>query len=126
MRRFLAILVFATAAAAATAAGSGVVLVPHVDPPGTPRFHDHPLGFYRLPIFVNGQRALAGPRWDFLAGGSLFDGATALVLALLAPFVPRLPRPALRAIAEVARPRLARAQWRATGIHGPPRRALLA
>ena len=60
MRRILAIVIFATAAAGATAAGAGVVVAPHIDPPGTPLFHTHALAAYRLPIFLGVLRA----KWD--------------------------------------------------------------
>lgn len=123
MRRPLAILVFATAAAAATAAGSGVVVAAHVDPPGTPHFHTHGLALYRLPIFVT----FARPH-ETLAGlgseESLFDLASTFVLALLTLVAPRLPRPMLDACSEIAAPAIARAQWAARHSHGPPRAAL--
>ena len=52
MRRFLAVVVFSLAATGATLAGSGLVTAPHIDPPGTPIFHDHVLAAYRFPIFL--------------------------------------------------------------------------
>ena len=52
MRRPLAIAVFSLAATGSTLAGAGLVVAPHVDPPGTPAFHDHMLAAYRFPIFL--------------------------------------------------------------------------
>lgn len=124
MRRTLAILLFATAAAAATAAGSGVVLAPHIDPPGTPFFHTHGLAAYRLPLFLNIARLSPEPLRASVTEESLFELAGTLVLALLALAVPRLPRPALREIADLAPARVATARSHAATIHGPPRAAL--
>ena len=50
--RALGILIFTLAVTGATLAGSGLVVAPHVDPPGTPLFHDHVLAAYRFPIFL--------------------------------------------------------------------------
>src|SRR4029077_1676136 len=52
VRRLLAIAVFSLAASGATLAGAGLVVAPHIDPPGTPAFHDHVLAAYRFPIFL--------------------------------------------------------------------------
>ena len=124
MRRFLAIVVFAIAAAAATAAGSGVVVAPHVDPPGTPLFHSHVFAAYRLPLFLGILRARFDPHQGLMTMESSFDAAATLVLALLALLWPRLPRPTLLAVAELAPARIARALWRSPLILGPPRPAL--
>lgn len=122
MRRILAILVFATAAAAATAAGSGVVVAPHVDPAGAPLFHSHVFAAYRLPLFLGVLRARYDPRQGLVSLQSIAETALAtLVLALLALRWPRLPRPALIAVAEVASARIARALWRSPLILSPPR-----
>jgi len=126
VRRALAVLVFAVAAGMATAAGSGVIVAPHVDPPGTPLFHTHVFAAYRLPLFLGVLRARFDPHQGLVRTESLFDTAAALVLALLALLWPRLPRPALRRIAELPAPRIARALWRSPLILGPPRPALYA
>jgi len=123
MRRILAIVIFATAAAGATAAGAGVVVAPHIDPPGTPLFHTHAMAAYRLPIFLGVLRAKYDPRQGLVSTVSAFDLAT-IALALLALLWPRLPRPALRAVAEIAGLRVTRALWRSPLILGPPRAAL--
>jgi hypothetical protein len=121
MRRFLAIVIFATAAAGATAAGAGVIVAPHIDPPGTPFFHtNHVFAAYRLPLFLGTLRARYDAKQGLVSTQSAFDLA-AIALALLALLWPRLPRPTLRAIAEVARLRIARALWRSPLILGPPR-----
>ena len=73
MRRILAIIVFATAAGAAAAAGSGVYVAPHVDPPGTPLFHTHVLAAYRLPIFLDSLRVRWDPRQGLLSEPDLFS-----------------------------------------------------
>jgi len=119
--RPLAIVVFALAVTGATLAGSGLVVAAHIDPPGTPKYHDHVLAAYRLPIFLAGVQARLDPRQGVLTE-DVVDAATyALVLALLAFAWPRLPRPARRSIAELAPARIAGAQWRSTLILGPPR-----
>jgi len=124
MRRFLAILLFAIAAAAATAAGSGVAVAPHVDPPGTPLFHTHTFAAYRLPLFLGLLRARYDPHQGLLNTTSVFDLETTLVLALLALLWPRLPRPTLLAVADVAPARISRALWSVPHLTGPPRAAL--
>ena len=126
MRRVLAILIFAVAAGMATAASSGVVVAPHVDPPGTPLFHSHVFAAYRLPLFLGVLRARFDPHQGLVSTESLFELASTMVLGLLALLWPRLPRPTLRAIAEVQAPRIARALWRSPLILGPPRLSLSA
>jgi hypothetical protein len=124
MRRFLAILVFATAAGAAAAAGSGVVVAPHVEPPGVPLFHTHVLAAYRLPLFLGVLRARFDPHQGVLTQQSVFDLEVTLVFALLALVWPRLRRPDLLAVAEVGIGRIAHALWRIPLPTGPPRSAL--
>ena len=124
MRRFLAILVFATAAGAAAAAGSGVVVAPHVDPPGTPLFHSHVFAAYRLPLFLGVLRARYDPHQGLVSAQSVMELEATLVLALLALLWPRLPRPTLLPVAELAPARISRALWRTPLILGPPRLAL--
>ena len=124
MRRFLAIVVFATAAGAAAAAGSGVVVAPHFDPPGTPLFHRHVFAAYRLPLFLGVLRARYDPQQGLVSAQTAVELEATLVLALLALLWPRLPRPTLLAVAEIAVSRIARALWRTPLIIGPPRLAL--
>jgi hypothetical protein len=124
MRRVLAILIFAVAAAAATAAVAGVAVAPHVDPPGTPMYHTHVLAAYRLPIFLGVLRARYDPHQGLVTTTSVLDLESTLVLALLALVWPRLPRPALLAVADVGPRGIARALWRAPHLTGPPRRSL--
>ena len=126
MRRFGAALVFAIAAGAATAAGAGVVVAPHVDPPGTPLFHQHVFAAYRLPLFLGVLRARYDPHQGLVNATSVFDLEATLALALLALLWPGLPRPTLLALAEVAPARIARALWDAPQLTGPPRRSLRA
>lgn len=125
VRRLLAICVFATAAAAATAAGSGVIVVPHVDPPGTPLFHTHGPAAYRLPLLFDVPR-LPVERGARMTDESIFDLSVTLVLALLAFAVPHLSRPTLRAVGELVPIRLARARGHRASVHGPPRTTLQA
>jgi len=121
VRRLLAIVVFSLAATGATLAGSGLVVAPHVDPPGTPVFHDHVLAAYRFPIFVMRLQQLydRGPKATFVS--PLASGIAALVMCLLAFAWPRLPRPTRRPAAYVAFPSIARALWSAPLLLGPPR-----
>src|SRR6476660_9949626 len=100
--RVIDIVVFSLAVTGATLAGSGLVVAPHVDPPGTPRYHDHVLAAYRLPIFLANMQARFAPRQGVLSE-HLVDVATlAFVLALLVFVWPRLPRPARRPIGEIS------------------------
>jgi hypothetical protein len=119
--RFAAIVVFALAVTGATLAGSGLVVAPHIDPPGTAKYHDHVLAAYRLPIFLAGMKARLDPRQGVITE-HLSDAATfAFVLALLTFVWPRLPRPTRRAVAELAALRVAQGQWRSPLNLGPPR-----
>jgi hypothetical protein len=119
--RLIATCVFALAATGATLAGSGLFIAPHIDPPGTPKYHDHVLAAYRLPIFLANMQARFDPRQGVLTE-HLIDVATySFVLALLVFVWPRLPRPARRPVAELAPGRIAHAQWRPLLILGPPR-----
>ena len=124
MRRLFATLIFAVAAGAATAAGAGVAVAPHVDPPGTPLFHQHVFAAYRLPIFLGVLRAKYDPHQGLLNPTSVFDLESTLVLALLALLWPRLPRPTLLAVADVGQLHVNRALWRIPLLTGPPRAAL--
>jgi len=119
--RFIAIAVFTLAVTGATLAGSGLVVAPHVDPPRTPKYHNHVLAAYRLPIFLAGVQARFDPGQGVLAE-HLSDAATfAFVLALLTFAWPRLPRPTRRPVAELALFRIVSTQWCAPLILGPPR-----
>jgi hypothetical protein len=119
--RFIAVVVFALAVTGATLAGSGLVVAPHVDPPGTPKYHDHVLAAYRLPIFLANMQARFDPRRGVLTE-HLADVATfSFVLALLVFVWPRLPRPARRPLAELVPIHIAGAQWRPVLVLGPPR-----
>ena len=119
--RFIAVVVFALAVTGATLAGSGLVVAPHIDLPGTPRLHDHVLAAYRLPIFLATMQARFDPRQGVLTE-QLSDAATfALVLALLTFVWPRLPRPTRRPVGELVPAPLAVPQWRPPLILGPPR-----
>jgi hypothetical protein len=128
MDRALAVAVFAVAAAGMTLTASGVVVAPHQDPPGTPRFHQHVLAAYRYPLFVirflEGSADENQPR--FSASAPLVDLAAVVAFALLAWRVPRLPRPARRPLARVEVPQLRATLWRSAPAHAPPRAVLLA
>jgi hypothetical protein len=119
--RFIGVAVFALAVTGATLAGSGLVVAPHVDPPGTPRYHDHVMAAYRLPIFLAGVQARLDPRRGVLTEDVTDVATVAFVLALLVFVRPRLPRPSWRPTWELVPARVARAQWRSPLILGPPR-----
>ncbi|MBI3522617.1 MAG: hypothetical protein HY071_05880 [Chloroflexi bacterium] len=125
MGRLLAVAVFALAAAGTTLAGMGLFVAPHVDPPGTPRYHDHVFAAYRYSIYLlRLARPLTdGARFDVVAPAAELAGA--LTLALLAILAPRLPRPTRRVLARLALPSLALPQWDATLALGPPRTTTL-
>jgi hypothetical protein len=119
--RFIGTIVFALAVTGATLAGSGLVVAPHIDPPGTPKYHDHVLAAYRLPIFLANMQARFDPARGVLSEHFSDAAAFAFVLGLLTFAWPRLPRPARRHIADLAPQRIARALWRSPLILGPPR-----
>ena len=121
MRRLLAIAVFSLAATGATLAGAGLVVAPHIDPPGTPAFHDHVLAAYRFPIFLMRLQQLYArvPRLEMVS--SLATSLAAAAMALLIFAWPRLRRPTRRPTAEVPIPLIARALWSAPLLLGPPR-----
>jgi hypothetical protein len=125
--RWLCALVFAVAAASGALAASGLAVPPHIDPPGTPRFHDHLLAAYRYPLFLLRLKMLAqgpaGPGWTLETPGQIELGA--LTLALLALVIPKIPRPTRRAIALLPAMRLLAPQWRLGAPLGPPRPSLL-
>ena len=126
--RWLGVLVFALAAAGSTLAASGLAVPPHVDPPGTPRFHDHLLAAYRYPLFLLQLRMASqresGPGWTLETPSQL--QLDALVLATLAFIVAKLPRPTRRLVAVFAAVGLRAPQWRLGAPQGPPRAYLLA
>lgn len=115
---------FAIAAAAAAAAGSGVVVAAHIDPPGTPLLHAHSLALYRLTLFADAPRIHDIGRTLVDDEDASFDATAALVLALLTLAVPRIPRPTLRAVAELSPFTIVRRQLQPANPHGPPRAAL--
>jgi hypothetical protein len=121
MRRLLAIAVFSVAATGSTLAGAGLVVAPHVDPPGTPAFHDHVLAAYRFPIFLMHLQQLyaRGQRFEMLA--PLATSLAAVAMGLLIFAWPRLPRPTRRPMADVPIPLISRALWSAPLLLGPPR-----
>jgi hypothetical protein len=126
--RWLCVLVFAVAAGSCALAASGVAVAPHVDPPGTPRFHDHILAAYRYPLFLlrlkMQSRQADGPRWTLEAPSEVQLGA--LVLASVAVLVPKLPRPTRRAIAVLPAVTVPKPEWHPWIPLAPPRPALLA
>jgi hypothetical protein len=119
--RACAIAIFSLAVTGATLAGSGLVVAPHVDPPGTPVFHDHVLAAYRFPIFVMRLQQLLdrGPKLASLS--PLTADVALLVMALLVSGWPRLPRPTRRPAAHLRPAPIANALWSAPLLLGPPR-----
>ena len=121
MRRLLAIAVFSLAAAGSTLAGAGLVVAPHVDPPGTPAFHDHVLAAYRFPIFLMHLQQLYDRGQKLVMESPLATSLAAVAMGLLIFAWPRLPRPTRRPTAEVSLPLISRALWSAPLLLGPPR-----
>ena len=121
MRRLLAVAVFALAASGATLAGAGLVVAPHVDPPGTPLFHDHVLAAYRFPIFLMHLQQLYDRGQKLVMESPLATSLAAVSMGLLIFAWPRLPRPTRRPTAEVPMPLISRALWSAPLLLGPPR-----
>ena len=119
--RACAIGIFSHAVTGATLAGSGLVVAPHVDPPGTPIFHDHVLAAYRFPIFVMRLQQFLdrGPKFSSLS--PLTTDVAVLGLARLVCGWPRLPRPTRRPAAQLVTPRITNALWSAPLLLGPPR-----
>ena len=121
MRRLLAIAVFSLAAAGSTLAGAGLVVAPHVDPPGTPAFHDHVLAAYRFPIFLMHLQQLYDRGQKLVMESPLATSLAAVAMGLLIFAWPRLPRPTRRPTADVPTPLISRALWSAPLLLGPPR-----
>ena len=121
MRRLLAIAVFSLAATGSTLAGAGLVVAPHVDPPGTPAFHDHVLAAYRFPIFLMHLQQLYAGTPKFVMEWPLATSLAAVAMGLLIFAWPRLPRPTRRPTADVPVPLISRALWSAPLLLGPPR-----
>ncbi|MGH2471126.1 MAG: hypothetical protein ACRDG6_01800 [Candidatus Limnocylindria bacterium] len=121
MRRLLAIAVFSLAATGSTLAGAGLVVAPHVDPLGTPAFHDHVLAAYRFPIFLMRLQQLYAPSQKLEMVSPLATSLAAVAMALLVFAWPRLPRPTRRPSADIPVPLMSRALWSAPLLHGPPR-----
>ena len=120
MRRLLAIAVFSLAATGSTLAGAGLVVAPHVDPPGTPAFHDHVLAAYRFPIFLMHLQHLYDGGQKLVMDSPL-AALAAVAMGLLVFAWPRLPRPTRRPTADVPIPLISRALWSAPLLLGPPR-----
>ena len=120
MRRLLAIAVFSLAATGSTLAGAGLVVAPHVDPPGTPAFHDHVLAAYRFPIFLMHLQQLYDRGQKFTME-SPFAASLSVAMGLLIFAWPRLPRPTRRPTADISVPLLSRALWSVPLLLGPPR-----
>ncbi len=121
MRRFLAIAVFSLAASGATLAGAGLVVAPHLDPPGTPAFHDHVLAAYRFPTFLMHLQQLFERGQKITMESPLATSLAAVSMGLLIFAWPRLPRPTRRPTADVPIPLVSRALWSAPLLLGPPR-----
>ena len=126
--RWLCALVFAVAAASSTLAATGLAVPPHIDPPGTPRLHDHLLAAYRYPLFLlqlrlAGEHA-SGPGWSLEAPSDTQLGA--LVLATLIVLIAALPRPTRRPLERLEAVALPAQQWRPGAPLGPPRTYLRA
>src|SRR5439155_22414948 len=99
---------------------AGLVVAPHVDPPGTPAFHVHVLAPYRSPIFLmHLQRRYARrAKLDVVAP---LAALAPVAMGLLIFAWPRLPRPTRRPMADVPIPLISRALWSAPLLLGPPR-----
>ena len=121
MRRVLAIAVFSLAATGSTLAGAGLVVAPHVDPPGTPAFHDHVLAAYRFPIFLMHLQQLYERGQKLVMDSPLAMSLAGVALGLLIFAWPRLPRPTRRPTAYLPIPLISRALWSAPLLLGPPR-----
>jgi hypothetical protein len=121
VRRFLAIAVFSLAASGATLAGAGLVVAPHVDPPGTPAFHDHVLAAYRFPIFLMHLQQLYDRGQKLTMESPFATSLAAVSMGLLIFAWPRLTRPTRRPTADVPVPLISRALWSAPLLLGPPR-----
>ena len=121
MRRLLAIAVFSLAATGSTLAGAGLVVAPHVDPPGTPAFHDHVLAAYRFPIFLMHLQQIYAGTPKLVMEWPITTSLAAVAMGLLVFAWPRLPRPTRRPTADVPVPLISRALWSAPLLLGPPR-----
>ena len=121
--RWLCALVFAVAAGSCVLASSGLAVPPHVDPPGTPRSHDHPLAAHRYPQFLVQLQAASEhasePGWTLETAGQ--DQLDALVLAMLVVAVAALPRRTRRLFGRLETVVLGPSQWRLGAPLGPPR-----
>jgi hypothetical protein len=149
VRRYIARLVFGTAAVAAVLLSMGAAVPPHEERFGTPTVHEHALSAYRYAFLVDPitphhlipamsptlheilmaagipmadmakGTSLGGPAFKSIGVGPALDFA--LVLALLVAFVPRLARPTRRVVATFAIHRLAHSQWLTMPALAPPR-----
>jgi hypothetical protein len=121
VRRLLAIAIFSLAATGSTLAGAGLVVAPHVDPPGTPAFHDHVLAAYRFPIFLMHLQQLYAGTPKLVMESPLASSLAAVFMGLLIFAWPRLLRPTRRPTADMPTPLISRALWSAPLLLGPPR-----
>jgi hypothetical protein len=121
VRRLLAIAVFSLAATGSTLAGAGLVVAPHLDPPGTPAFHDHVLAAYRFPIFLMQLQQLYAHTPKLAMVSPLETSLAAVAMALLIFAWPRLSPPTRRPTAEIPVALISRALWSAPLLLGPPR-----
>jgi hypothetical protein len=121
VRRLLAIAVFSLAATGSTLGGAGLVVAPHVDPPGTPAFHDHVLAAYRFPIFLMRLQQMYAAEPKFVMVSPLATSMATVAMALLIFAWPRLPRPTQRPSAALPTPLISSALWSAPLLLGPPR-----
>jgi hypothetical protein len=96
-------------------------VAPHVDPPGTPAFHDHVLAAYRFPIFLMRLQQLYASTPKLSMVSPLETSLAAVALALLIFAWPRLPRPTRRPSADMPIPLISRALWSVPLLLGPPR-----
>lgn len=124
----LGTLVLAVAAVSSALAANGLAVAPHLDPPGTPLFHEHPLASYRYTLSLAGAERSdpePGPGWRLETPSELqLDG---IVLAMVAPLlVTAVPRPARRVANARSTVLLRGPQWRAGAPRSPPRAYLLA
>ncbi|MDQ6858212.1 MAG: hypothetical protein M3Z65_04375 [Chloroflexota bacterium] len=126
--RWLSALVLAVAAGSSALAGSGLAVPPHIDPPGTPRFHDHLLAAYRYPLFLMRLKMLNrrpdGPGWSLEVPSQAELGALTLAIGVVG--IARLPRPMRRAVATLPLVHIGAPEWRASLPQAPPRADLLA
>lgn len=146
MLRSIVVPFLTVAAISATLGAGGLVVAPHRVPVGTPATHEHPVTALRFPLLMlvegplvpaqmrSHREAFHAAHSSVGATDTVLVEVTALhplellaggiVVALLTLTIPRLPRPNLRAVAVVGRPRLPATQWRLPRLDRPPRVAV--